>query len=216
MIENATDVFYKELDQMVSVGLHPDPQDEIFKIQKTFENTISKNGPDGFNSMLILCDSDYAPAFIAEPRPYTNKEDMYSAFAEMLFSFSAFNAAAFIMVNDTRMTVVESDLSVSLKKDALNIVFVDREAACTIILPYEVNEDDSVTWFTDKFTCSSMEEEDTATGRLVELYFVMSHLDKPPFTMNTLVNYYSFRDFPTVIPDDTIVKRVVVSTNDVS
>ena len=31
-----------------------------------------------------------------------------------------------------------------------------------------------------------------------------------------LVNYYSFRDFPTVIPDDTIVKRVVVSTNDVS
>jgi hypothetical protein len=61
-----------------------------------------------------------------------------------------------------------------------------------------------------------MEEEDTSTGRLVELYFVMSHLDKPPFTMNTLVNYYSFRDFPTVIPDDTIVKRVVVSTNDVS
>jgi hypothetical protein len=212
-MNDATTKFKEDLNNIVTSGLHPDPEDEISKIQKTFENTIRKNGPDSFNAMMILCDSDYAPALVAEPRPYTTKEDMYVAFAEMLFSYSAFGSACFIMVNDTRITSIDPVGETSTVKDALNISIVSRDSAATVILPYGIinppNEDKDlmVMWDTDNFICSDT-GEDNSQGNLVELYYVMSHLQKAPFSMNTLINYYSFRDFPTVIPEETIAKKV--------
>jgi hypothetical protein len=214
-MNDATTKFQEDLNTIITSGLHPNPEDEILKIQKTFENTVKKNGADSFNAMMILCDSDYQPALIAEPRPYTTKEDMYVAFAEMLFSYSAFGSSCFIMVNDTRITSIDPIGETSTVKDALNISIVSRDSAATVILPYGIinppNEDEDlmVMWDNENFICSDTGEENSQ-GNLVELYYVMSHLQNAPFNMNTLINYYSFRDFPTVVPEETIAKKVQV------
>jgi hypothetical protein len=206
--------FDKELELMKQNDIHSDPELEIIKIQETFSSVVKKHGPDNFSPMMIIFNSQDEPVFVCEPRPYTSKTDMYVAMAEMLFSHSAFSAKCFIMVHDTNMTMIdEKDSSITTKMEALNIAFVASEYACIAVLPYEVIKDNdnshSVTWLNDQFSISSL-SDNNHHGSMTELYFVMSHMKSSLFNMNTLVNYYNFRDFPNTIPEESIAQRVEV------
>lgn len=205
--------FDKEIELMKQNDIHSNPEIEIIKIQETFSNVIKKDGPDSFTPMMIVCNSEDEPVFVCEPRPYTSKTDMYVALAEMLFSYSSFSAKCFIMVSDTRLTLIEKDDldQTQMQTDALNIAFVASEYACIAILPYRIvsdNDSHTVNWINEKFSITSLTE--SAQGSMTELYYVMSHLTNPVFDMNTLVNYYNFRDFASVIPEESIAQKVEV------
>jgi hypothetical protein len=213
MTINVNATFDKEIELMKQNDLHSNPELEIIKIQETFASVTRKEGPDSFTPMMIICNSDDDPVFVCEPRPYVSKSDMYVALAEMLFSYSAFSAKSFIMVNDTRMTMFDKDdNNVSHKIDALNIAFVNSDYACLAVLPYEISLDENqvhvVNWKNESFSISSI--TDSSAGAMTELYYIMSHLKNPVFNMNTLVNYYNFRDFSSVLPEESIAQKVEV------
>lgn len=209
--------FNEGLNLIKENNLHQDPESEIIKIQETFSNVIKKSGPDSFNAMLVLFNADSDPVFAIEPRPYTNKRDMYVAFAEMLFAYSSFNATCFVMSNDTRMTTIDNnDTNAAITMEALNISFVGSEVACVVILPYEIqnNEqgEDIVYWKNELFSISSLtDSSQPVQGNMTELFYIMSHIKRSSFNMNTLINYYSFRDFSSVVPEESIAQKIYVN-----
>ena len=100
--------------------------------------------------------------------------------------------------------------------EALNISFVGSEVACVVILPYEIqnNEqgEDIVYWRNELFSISSLtDSSQSIQGNMTELFYIMSHIKRSSFNMNTLINYYSFRDFSSVIPEESIAQKIYVN-----
>lgn len=201
--------FLNSLAPFSQVGLHNEPAAEIWKIMKTFEATSEKNGPDTFTQMLVLLDSDYEPMVVLEPRPYTSHDDMYSAFVEMLFSYSSYQASAMIFVSDVKMTNVQTQE----KRDALSVNFINSSAAGVVNMPYTA-EDNKVIWHIDEFASFGMEDAPadkySLSGVLSEMFYIMSHINQSIFPMNTLINYYNFRDFPMLLNDENIVQKIKI------
>lgn len=201
--------FLNSLANLTKLKLHDEPAAEIWKLMKTFTSAVNKYGPDSFNAMYILFDHDYEPIIVLEPRPYTSKEDMYTCFAEMMFSYNAANSPSFILANDTRMRDFKTN---EVTHESLMINFVSKESASSVILPYTISEEDEVTWLTDEFVMMPIDTDDssglTTKGAMVELLFTMSHAEHSPFDLTTLVNYYSFRDFPIIVSDDAVTDKI--------
>jgi hypothetical protein len=201
--------FLNSLAKLNELKLHDEPAAEVWKIMQTFTSTCKKNGPDSFNAMYILFDSDYEPLLVLEPRPYTSKEDMYTCFSEMMFSYQATNSPSFILANDTRLRDFKTN---EVIKESLMINFVSEESASVVILPYSIDEDNDITWMFEDFNLTPIEadpsDESTAMGPMVELFFTMSHAKYSPFDLTTLVNYYNFRDFPLMISPDAVTDKI--------
>lgn len=201
--------FINSLAELTKLKLHDEPAAEVWKLMRTFSSSINKYGPDSFNAMYILFDYDYEPIIVLEPRPYTSKEDMYTCFAEMMFSYNASTSPSFILANDTRIRDITTN---EVTQESLMINFVSKEAASVVILPYTISEDDEVNWITDDFSVMPIDNEasdnPSAMGPMVELLFTMSHVEYTPFDLTTLVNYYSFRDFPLIVSDDAIADKI--------
>ena len=198
-----------DLDIIKENDIHKDPEKEIKNIQGTFEACIKKNGPDSFSPMLILFDPTSSPMFVIESRPYGDKTDMYACFAEMLYSFRSLDAASFVMTADTKLTLIDSNDSE--KVDALVLTFATRESACVVVLPYKITSTNEVLWDNEEFTIAPLNSESSNySGGLTDLYFIMSHIESSPFAFNTLINYYSFRDFPFKTSGGLVSEKIMV------
>lgn len=215
-INNQT--FINSLAELEKNDIHNNPALEVYKLMRTFENTLAKNGPDSFNIMYVLFNSDYEPSLILEPRPYSSKDEMYMTIAEMAFSFSSFKGRSFILATDTTLTNIDQDnIDNPTKTDSLMVSFVTPESAAGITMPYVFNSNtNSVVWSYDNFSCYPIETKDpqndnmSFSGPMTELLFIMSHIIENPFSINSLVNYYNFRDFPIAIPDESIAHKVTI------
>ncbi len=204
-----------DINLLNEFGIHDNQEVEIASLQKTFEACVKKNGPDSYNPMLVIYDHDSSPMFALEARPYTSKKDMYTCFAEMLYSYSALEGHSFMMSSDVRLTSHESTGEAIMKQDSLTLSFASRSSSCIVIMPYEVDSDNNVIWQHDYFNIASMLDDQTTTvldssGTLTELFYIMSHIKKSPFPFNTLINYYSFRDFPYTLPPSMIGDKILV------
>ena len=200
-----------DLTSIIDAEIHDNPAQEIKNIQGTFEACMKKNGEDSFSPMLILFDHESSPLFVIESRPFGDKPDMYSCFAEMLYSFSALKAQSFVFAVDTKLTKVDSNDLLGEKIDALFLTFATNDAACVVILPYKINSTNDVIWNENEFNISSLNEETkNSSGTLSDLYYVMSHMKDSPFSFNTLVNYYSFRDFPFHTSDALVSEKIMI------
>jgi hypothetical protein len=146
--------------------------------------------------------------FVIESRPYGDKTDMYACFAEMLYSFRSLDATSFVMTVDTKLTSTDSD---NQKIDALLLTFATRESACVVVLPYKITSTNEVLWDNEKFSIAPLNSEsNNYSGGLTDLYFIMSHIESSPFAFNTLVNYYSFRDFPFKTTGGLVSEKIMV------
>ena len=197
-----------DLDIIKENDIHNDPEKEVKNIQGTFEACIQKHGPDSFSPMLILFDPASAPMFVIEARPYGDKTDMYACFAEMLYSFRSLDASSLLMAVDTKLTPIDSN---NQKIDALLLTFATRESACVIVLPYKITSANEVIWNNEEFNIAPLNSEnDNYSGGLTDLYFIMSHIESSPFAFNTLVNYYSFRDFPFQTCGGLVSEKIMI------
>lgn len=211
--------FLNSLSSIVESELHNDPAAEVWRIMQTFSGTIAKSGPSSFASMFVLLDDNFAPVIVLEPRPYTSKDDMFCALAEMMFSYSAYQGSSFILATDTRIHTVDDNQNSTSFKECLLINFVSKDSACTVMMPYDytIQSDESyvVNWLYDHFNCipldpDSEDSQHYATGNMTDLFYIMSHIKDSPFNMGTLINYYNFRDFPLIISEDSIAQKVTI------
>lgn len=209
--------FVNSLTSLIESRLHDDPAAEVYKIMYTFQNIIKSNGAGSFNLMYVLFDSDFKPIVVLEPRPYTSKDEMYIAITEMLFSYSSLIGHSFMVASDSTMTQFNRADNTTEQSDAIAISFVSDSSAASITLPYQINSStNDVIWNHEKFICLPIQAEDgegnySFQGIMSQIFFIMSHLKKNCFPMNTLINYYNFRDFVTMLPSDSIVKKINIT-----
>jgi hypothetical protein len=176
------------------------PTDHIDAFISTFKQAVLENGPDSFIPMLTIFKSKSEIAISIQCRPFIDKDDMYKAYAEMLQYYSASNAYSFIIANDVRISTYQQDDPHSKKQDAtdaLSLSFVSSDSSGLLTLPYRI-VDNQVLWSQKDFTLTSLTEDDptkTFQGEMVELFYTMSHLDGPLFTIPQLLNYLSYKNF---------------------
>jgi len=199
-----------------------DPEIHVQSIMMTFADTVSKNGKDSFIPMCVYLNSNGTVKLAITSRPWSDKDDMYKAFSEMLFAFAALKAECFVFANDVRITRYEAEAPHSKTaeaQDALNLAFVSKESSALVSIPYTIQVDNTVKWHFDLSITSPLSKENPAEvyqGDMVELFYVMSHIDTSPFTPAQLMNYYSIKGFTYQITDDSFVEkvRIEVNTND--
>lgn len=191
---------------------HPDKHVENFV--STFEKTIKEAGPDSFVPMLtIFKDLDDIEITI-QCREHTDKDDMYKAFNEMLHFYSATNAHSFILAMDIRQRSYSQDNPNSKKSspvDALSLTFASEDSSGMLIMPYQII-DDAVVWDLDEAKLTSLAEDDPSKsyqGEIPELLYLMTHLDGPLFTPAQLLNFYNFKGYNYIFPNDSASKKII-------
>ena len=208
---NLSQIDLTDLNQFVD-----HPVDHINAFVSTFEQAVLQNGPDSFVPMLSIFKTKNEMAISIECRPFKDKNDMYKAYAEMLQYFSAADAHSFIMANDVRMSTYKQDDPHSKKQDAtdaLSLSFVSSDSSGLLTLPYRI-VDNQVLWSQKDFSLTNLTEDDptkTFQGEMVELFYTMSHLDGPLFTIPQLLNYLSYKKFQYILPDSSKLNSIKVN-----
>ena len=196
-----------------------DPIEHINAFVETFESCIENAGPDSFIPMITYFNSDSNIILSITSIGYQDKDTMYKSFNEMLHFFSAGKAHSFIFAIDIRKTVYDQDnpnTKTSQPVDALSLSFVSEESSGILTLPYTVI-DNKVQWFESEFDLSNMAEEDPKKkyqGEMVDLFYMMTHLEGPLFTPAQLLNYYNHKGYQFMIPDTTKVSSIKVFDNE--
>jgi len=197
----------------------PDPEIHVNSIMMTFSDTVSKNGKDSFIPMCVYMNSDGIIKLAITSRPWVDKDDMYKSFSEMLFAFTTLKADSFMFANDVRVTKYEAEAPHSKTteaQDALNLAFVSKESSALLSIPYSIEDDNKVKWHFDLSVTSPLSKDNPAEvyqGDMVELFYVMSHIDVSPFTPAQLMNYYSIKGFTYHITDESFVEKVKIEVN---
>lgn len=191
---------------------HPDKHVENFV--STFEKTIKEAGPDSFVPMLtIFKDLDDIEITI-QCRDHVDKDDMYKAFNEMLHFYSATNAHSFILAMDIRQTSYSQDNPNSKKSspvDALSLTFASEDSSGMLIMPYQII-DDAVVWDLDEAKLTGLAEDDPSKsyqGEIPELLYLMTHLGGPLFTPAQLLNFYNFKGYNYIFPNESASKKII-------
>lgn len=205
---------YKELSVFT-----PNAEAHVQGIISTFTKTVNHNGKDSFIPMCIYLNSEGDVKLAITSRPWNDKDDMYKAYSEMLFAFSAINSKCLVFANDVRVTKYESEAPHSKTmeaQDALNIAFVSKDSSALVSIPYTVRDNNTVEWHEELSVTSPLSKDNPAEvyqGDMVELFYVMSHIDNSPFTPAQLMNYYSLKGFTYQLADDALVEKVKIEVN---
>lgn len=202
---------YKQLDVFV-----PNAQTHVEHLLKTFQQTVSENGVNSFVPMCIYLNSKGDVMLTLTSRPWSDKDDMYKSFAEMLYAFNPIKCECVMFVNDVLLTKYDSrepHAKTAEAQDAINISFISKESSALVNVPYSVKENNDISWHFDLAIISPLSKEDPTElyqGDMVELFYIMSHIDSSPFSMAQLVNYYSFKGFTYQISEDALVDKIQI------
>jgi len=196
-----------------------DPITHISVFAGTFEDAIAAAGPDSFIPMVTYFSNPSTLEMTIEAIPYSDKDDMYKIMNEMLHFYSASKSHSFIFAFDIRKTTYNQnnpDSKTATPTDALSLSFVSEESSGIFTMPYQI-VDNKVDWVVSEFELSNMVEDDPTKkyqGDMVELYYLMTHLEGPLFTVPQLLNYYSYRGYNFMIPDTTRFNAIKVIKNE--
>jgi len=202
---------YSQLDDFTS-----DPQEHVKMLMRTFEKTVEHHGPDSFTPMCIYLDHSDNLMMTITCRPWSDKDDMYKAFSEMLFAFGALECKCLIFANDVRITKYEPKephSKTAEAQDAINVSFISKESSALVSVPYSVKDKNVLEWHLEHALISPLSKENPTElyqGDMVELFYVMSHIDTSPFTMAQLVNYYSLKGFNYQLAKDALVDKIKI------
>ena len=170
----------------------PDPWSEVVKATNFFSNYIKSNGPDSFPPTSVVFNNKKDIVGVFTVRPFDGKEDLYQALSEILYFPIAINSSLYIVITDTNVRDPDTGEKVN---DAINMAFVSPDFCYIYTLPYTVDSENNVTYLYDKSFLVSVvkenEDESTASGDMIELFFIFSHVDNTgPFTVDELLSYY--------------------------
>jgi len=208
---------YKQLHVFV-----PNAQEHVENLLEMFKRVVNKNGPDSFVPMCIYLNHSGELMLSLTCRPWSDKDDMYKAFSEMLFAFSPIDCECLVFANDVRITKYEAQdphSKTAEAQDAINISFISKESSALVSVPYSVKNKNDLEWNFDLAVISPLSKENPIElyqGDMVELFYIMSHIDDSPFTMAQLINYYGLKGFQYQISDSALVDkvRIEVENND--
>ncbi len=171
------------------------PYSEYLKFQQFFEKHTEKFGPDSFHPTMSVFSRNQNLVGVVTCRDTQDKDDLYTALAEMLYFPMSISSELFIVATD--VTVTNPD---DTKKDAMVVTFVTPDNCLIFTTPYTCHEDRNITWhmedaFINRVT-HSVSNGDTAIGDMVELFFVFSHSNNSgPFTYEEVLRYFNVNGF---------------------
>lgn len=168
------------------------PEEQLNNIQYAFQQVVSlSEGSPVYRPRLALFNADKELIFSISSKDYNGATQYKSSIAEMLYSYSAFNSHACILVLDSQVT--EADTVVG---DCLNLYFISSTSCHLVQLMYQVSGSE-VTWLIDKHRFSSIDlkDHDTVSHEMVEMLFVFTHLESSPFQVRELLSYYSYNNY---------------------
>jgi hypothetical protein len=167
-----------------------DPKQEINDLKESFSQIINLSGSSSYRPRLALFDKVSERIFAIAARPYVDATDFKSTIAEMLYSYSAFNAQSCILVLDSNINTP------TCTTDCLNVYFMSDEYCHVMQLLYEV-VDNTVIWNDSDVRLESIDLKDhqSVSQEMVETMYIYTHLDNSPFLSRELLSYYSYSNY---------------------
>ena len=170
------------------------PFAEYMKFQKFFEQNVEKFGRDSFHPTMSVFSRNQNIIGVVTCRDTNDKNDLYTAMAEMLYFPMAVNSELFIIATDVTVST-ETD-----KTDAMTVSFITPDHCLIFTTPYSYNEDNSIMWHMDKAFINkvthSLANGESPIGDMVELFFIFSHSDNSgPFTYEEVLRYFNISGF---------------------
>ena len=170
------------------------PEIQLKNVQDAFEQIMSltEDSYPSYRPRLAVFDDSLDLTFAIAARPYDGASDYKSTIAEMLYSFQALDAHSCILVLDSH--VKDDDNSVI--GDCLNLYFMSSINCHVVQLMYTI-EDGDITWHDDRhrFSQIDLKDHDSVSQEMIELLFVFTHLDNPPFSSEELFSFYSAQNY---------------------
>lgn len=166
------------------------PQEEIENIKKSFEEHVSLAGQVSYRPKVMLFDFIGNKKFGISSKPYETEKDFYVTISEMMYSYTSFYAKSCILVLDSN-SKTHDDSSGSLV-----IYFANDEAAAVYKHEYRYTDTNSIVWVEPKNAFEEIDLKDKTYGnRIIEILFVHTHLENPPFTQQEILSYYSMKGY---------------------
>ncbi len=180
----------------------PDFKNEVLGIQTSIEKIILEKKI--VKPFFIPFDSDQKKPFVSFVRDWNtdNYDDYYSAIVEMIYTFSSVRPSSFILsIHPESNSFFNVNNKFDFDSSNNLIVFViNEDFGVAIELKYSVNfENNTITWH-DQFDCTDIADIDDV---MVEMLYVFSHIDVPPFEYNEVLNYLSSLNTNVMIVDET-------------
>jgi len=148
----------KQLENFVN-----QPEKHIEHFVKTFEESVKKNGPDSFIPMVTIFKNPETVEITIVCNSFSDKDQMYKSFAEMLYYFSASRAHSFIFAVDVRQTFYSNDDvkdKIQNPVEALTLSFVSEDSSGVLSMPYTIKEKE-VNWKYENFNWISITHKAT-------------------------------------------------------
>lgn len=176
---------------------------EFVKISKYFTEYTRANGPDSFNTLMVVFSQAKQTVGIVSCKGVDGKEEMYKSLAQMLFLPASINSSLFILAQDAKISVFEKNNfnQEPQKTDALVTTFVTKHKCVVFTVPYTVNEQNEVTFNYDQAYLNSIASSDGTTkdiprGDMIELFFIFSHMDTSgPFSFHEVLSFLKNKGF---------------------
>lgn len=173
------------------------PEEEIKNITSSFSDHVKLTNNAAYRPRLVFFDFFGDKIFGIVARSYVDETDFKSCIAEMMYSYSAVHAEACVLVLDSTYKSKDS----KNVNNCLHCYFVGDKSAGVVFLPYTLNGKE-VVWDTAQQSSKEIDlkDHDGVTQEMIELLYAYTHLDKPPFSINDLLSYYTsmhyqFRSF---------------------
>lgn len=190
------------------------PEKHIESFIKTFEESVKNNGADSFIPMLTIFKNPETIEITIVSNNFSDKDQMYKSFAEMLYYFSASKAYSFIFAVDVRQTSYSNDQvknKIQNPIEALTLSFVSEDSSGVLSMPYTIKETE-VNWKYENFNLCKIVDKDPSEvyqGDMAELLYVMTHMDESLFTPAQLLNYYIYKEYKFIIPDEVKTSNII-------
>lgn len=205
MYNDASTVPFESVDHF-NERMSPIKEDayaEFVKISKYFTEYTKDNGPDTFNTLMVVFSQAKQTVGIVSCKGVDGKEELYKSLAQMLFLPASINSSLFILAQDAKISVFEKNNfdQEPQKTDALVTTYVTKHKCVVFTVPYSVNEKNEVTFDYDKAYLNSIASSDGTTkdiprGDMIELFFIFSHMDTSgPFSFHEVLTFLKNKGF---------------------
>lgn len=201
---------FSDLDNFI-----PNPKDHVSAFIDTFTMSIDNNGPDSFAPMLSFFDSSGNLTIGVQLSSYEDKQTMYKNIAEIMQLYPALNSSACIFASDVRLTTYNSNSQNSKTQpatEALSLTFVNTELSAVLTMPYQIH-DRKVVWQEQDFAISNFAEDDPSKvyqGDMIELFFIMTHLEGGLFSVPEILNYLSYKGVNYILSDTSDIDKIEI------
>lgn len=185
----------------------PDYNNEVISIQTAFENLIINDKI--IKPFLLIYDEQNKKPLVSFTRAWLtdNPADYFASIAEILFIIPAINTKSYILaIHPKTNPFFNANKSYPLIYENSIILFsINEDFAAAVEIEYEL-KNNSVSWKQSNFI-----EIVDIKDILIEMLFVYSHIDNPPFDYIQTLEYLSSTGFSVMINDET--SRVNISNN---